>query len=83
MSKPKQYASKRTNSNKTWRRLTETSNQYPTLALVRQTLTKLLLDIESQKYKIAQKEQLIKDMSSLSQGLRFLSIREEDVDVLM
>lgn len=47
-----------------------------------QNLNKLLTDIESTKAKLARKEQLMKDMAFLSQGLGSMSLHEEDITIV-
>ncbi len=66
---------KRTNPNKSWRR----KKLAPNMA---QNLNKLLSDIESTKAKLAQKEQLMKDVAFLNQGLSSMSLREEEIDIV-
>jgi hypothetical protein len=48
---------------------------------VAQNLNKLLTNIESAKSKIAQKEQLLKDLAELNQGLGAMRI-EEDINIV-
>jgi hypothetical protein len=74
-SQTKAQTQKRTNPNKSWRR----KKLNPNMA---QNLNKLLTDIESTKAKLARKEQLMKDMAFLSQGLGSMSLHEEDITIV-
>ena len=74
----RQQALKRTNTtntNKCWRR----NKIVPT---VTHNLNKLLTDIESTKAKIAKKEQFVKDMAWLNQGLCSISLNEDEINIL-